>query len=83
MPRAKEFKHWVTSEILPTIRRTGGYVTNEEMFYRKLPALLDEPYRDLFRLQMTAIEKLNERIRHNQPLVEFANQVTGTKILST
>ena len=32
----------------------------------------DEPYRDLFRLQMTAIEKLNERIRHNQPLVVFA-----------
>ena len=32
MPRAKEFKHWVTSEILPTIRRTGGYVASEDMF---------------------------------------------------
>ena len=29
LPRAKEFKHWVTSEILPSIRKTGGYgVTN-------------------------------------------------------
>ena len=27
---------------------------------------------------MTAIEKLNERIRHDKPLVEFANQVAGT-----
>jgi anti-repressor protein len=81
MPRAKEFKHWVTSEILPTIRRTGGYVTNEEMFIENYLPFLDEPYRDLFRLQMTAIEKLNERIRHNQPLVEFANQVTGTNDL--
>lgn len=25
LPRAKRFKHWVTSEILPTIRKTGGY----------------------------------------------------------
>lgn len=25
LPTAKEFTHWVTSEVLPTIRKTGGY----------------------------------------------------------
>lgn len=25
LPTAKKFKHWVTSEVLPTIRKTGGY----------------------------------------------------------
>lgn len=25
LPTAKQFKHWVTSEILPSIRKTGGY----------------------------------------------------------
>ena len=78
MPRAKEFKHWVTSEILPTIRRTGGYVGNEEMFIENYLPFLDEPYQNLFRLQMMAINQLNERIRHDQPLVEFANQVSNT-----
>ena len=78
MPRAKEFKHWVTSEILPTIRRTGGYVASEDMFIENYLPFLDEPYRDLFRIQMTIIGKLNERIRHDQPLVEFANQVSNT-----
>ncbi len=29
LPKAKEFKHWVTSEVLPAIRKTGGYVANE------------------------------------------------------
>ena len=48
------------------------------MFIENYLPFLDEPYRDLFRLQMTAIEKLNERIRHDQPLVEFANQVSNT-----
>lgn len=81
MPRAKEFKRWVTATILPTLRRTGGYVSNEEMFIENYLPFLDEPYRDLFRLQMTAINKLNERIRHDQPLVEFANQVAGTENL--
>lgn len=81
MPRAKEFKRWVTATILPTLRRTGGYVSNEEMFIENYLPFLDEPYRNLFRLQMTIIGKLNERIRHDQPLVEFANQVAGTENL--
>ncbi len=25
LPKAKKFKHWVTSEVLPTIRKTGSY----------------------------------------------------------
>ncbi|MBO5448426.1 MAG: phage antirepressor KilAC domain-containing protein [Ruminococcus sp.] len=78
MPRAKEFKRWVTATILPTLRRTGGYVSNEEMFIENYLPFLDEPYQNLFRLQMMAINQLNERIRHDQPLVEFANQVSNT-----
>ena len=80
-PQAQSFRKWLTFEVIPTIRRTGGYVSNEEMFIENYLPFLDEPYRDLFRLQMTAIEKLNERIRHDQPLVEFANQVAGTENL--
>lgn len=30
LPQAREFKHWVTSEVLPQIRRTGGYIPVEE-----------------------------------------------------
>ena len=81
MPRAKEFKHWVTSEILPTIRRTGGYVTNEEMFIENYLPFLDEPYKNLFRLQMTFISKLNERIRNDKPFVDFALHVANSEDL--
>lgn len=81
LPRAKEFKRWVTATILPTLRRTGGYVGSEEMFIENYLPFLDEPYQNLFRLQMIAINQLNERIRHDKPLVEFANQVAGTENL--
>ena len=30
LPAAKEFKRWVTSEVLPAIRQTGGYIYGEE-----------------------------------------------------
>lgn len=31
LPTAKQFKHWVTSEVLPTIRKHGGYLTPEKV----------------------------------------------------
>lgn len=30
LPTAKKFKHWITSEVLPAIRKTGGYIANTE-----------------------------------------------------
>ncbi len=30
LPAAIEFKHWVTSEVLPQIRRTGGYIPTHD-----------------------------------------------------
>ena len=81
LPSAEKFESWIFDDVLPTIRRTGGYVSNEEMFIENYLPFLEEPYRNLSRLQMTAIKKLNERIRHDQPLVDFANQVAGTENL--
>lgn len=30
LPTAKKFKHWITSEVLPAIRKTGGFIANAE-----------------------------------------------------
>ena len=51
LPEAKEFKHWVTSEVLPSIRKHGMYATddtieqimnNPEFGIKLLTALKDE-----------------------------------------
>lgn len=31
VPQAKEFRHWVTHEVLPSIRKHGGYLTPEKI----------------------------------------------------
>lgn len=31
MPNAKKFKHWVTAEVLPSIRKHGAYMTQETL----------------------------------------------------
>ena len=81
LPYAEKFESWIFDDVLPTIRRTGGYVSNEEMFIENYLPFLDEPYKKLFRLQMTFISKLNERIRNDKPLVDFALHVADSEDL--
>lgn len=35
LEKAKQYRHWVTSEVLPTIRKTGGYVHNSTFWTQK------------------------------------------------
>lgn len=30
LPQAKEFKRWITKDVLPSIRKNGGYIRNQE-----------------------------------------------------
>ena len=75
MPNAKKFKHWVTAEVLPTIRKTGGYVANEDVFVETYLPFADEPIKQLFKIQCRVINQLNERIRKDEPKVKFADHV--------
>ena len=75
MPNAKKFKRWVTAEVLPTIRKTGGYVANEDVFIETYLPFADEPIKQLFKIQCRVINQLNERIRKDEPKVKFADHV--------
>lgn len=44
LPKAKEFKHWVTSEVLPAIRKTGSYSQPK-------PVELPKPRRSILEVQ--------------------------------
>lgn len=41
LPATKQFKRWVTSEILPTIRKTGSYSVNQDMKAKEVEARLN------------------------------------------
>lgn len=75
---AKQFKYWVTSEVLPTIRKTGGYVSNDDLFINTYLPFADEPTKMLFRTTLTTINQLNTKIERDKPLVEFADRVGDT-----
>ncbi len=41
-PEAKQFKRWVTHEVIPTIRKTGGYVANDDLFIQTYLPFADD-----------------------------------------
>ena len=75
LPNAKKFKHWVTSEVLPSIRKHGMYavdelIANPELAIRAFTALKEE------REKNKALQEDNERMK---PKEEFFDAVTDSK----
>lgn len=84
-PEAKKFKKWVTSEVLPSIRKTGGFVSNDDLFVESYFGGLDDSHKELLKglLQNVRIEQeknkqLTTKIEQDKPLVDFANQVSNS-----
>lgn len=83
LPTAKKFQRWVTSEVLPSIRRTGGYVANDELFIQTYLPFADESTKSLFRTTLHTIGEQNkliqqqrDKIQQDKPLVQFAEHVS-------
>ena len=75
---ANRFKHWVTSEVLPSIRKHGAYMTNEVIER----TLTDPDYliqlATALKEERQARKLAEEKIEKQKPLVDFANQVSDT-----
>ena len=66
LPSAKQFKHWVTSEVLPTIRKTGGYVNNDELFISTYLPYADENTKLIFSQTLKTVREQNKTIKRQQ-----------------
>src|SRR5690606_31148676 len=71
-PEAKRFKRWVTSEVLPTIRKTGGYATPGTDLHRMLA---DSPLDALRAVAETATKLAEENLALKQRIEEDAPKV--------
>lgn len=63
---AKDFKRWITHEVIPTIRKTGGYVHNSEVFIQNYLPFADDTTKQLFRLTLDVVDKQNKQIAEQQ-----------------
>ena len=83
-PQAKVFKKWVTSEVLPSIRKTGGYIAST-------PEMSDaEIMARALQLANATIQRNNEKLRETEnqlmmqaPAVDYCNEVLFASNLHT
>lgn len=78
--RAKAFKKWVTSEVLPAIRKTGGYIaakaddTPEMIMARAILVA-----QDTIKKQSLRIEEQKRKIAEDAPKVLYADSTAASK----
>ena len=78
LPKAKEFKHWVTSEVLPAIRKHGGYLSPE-----KIEEVLSDPD-TIIKLATNLKEEQAKRreaeaaLKEAKPKIIFADAVSAS-----
>ena len=77
-PQAERFKHWVTSEVLPSIRKTGTYITDDA--FGQLLADPDNFIRMLTEYKAEKSKRLNleAQAKANEPKVLFADSVAAS-----
>ena len=72
---AKRFKHWVTSDVLPTIRKTGGYVNNDELFINTYLPFADDTTKMLFSATLETVRKQNDLIKKQKDEILHQKEV--------
>lgn len=78
LPSAEKFERWVFDDVLPTIRRTGGYVDNDELFINTYMPTLGGESRAMFKATLSSLRKANEKIAEDAPKVLFAEAVDSS-----
>lgn len=73
LPIAKKFKHWVTSEVLPTIRKHGAYMTDA-----KAAAIVTDKgsLADLLQQAAEQLKRKDIQIEQMKPKALFADAVS-------
>jgi anti-repressor protein len=70
LPNAKKFKHWVTSDVLPSIRKTGAY---------QKPLSRDQLIAQALIEAQAVIEEKDNRIKEMRPKEIFSDAVATSK----
>ena len=72
---AEKFQDWVTDDVLPTIRKTGGYVNNDDVFVRTYLPFADDTTKAMFKSTLQTVRKQNELIVRQQEEINHKEDV--------
>lgn len=83
---AEKFQDWVTDEVLPTIRQTGGYVVEdkeEEFIKNYFPSFSEEVKQAMVLDLKKQNQQYKKQIEEQKPKVEYHDKVLNLSYLKT
>lgn len=72
-PEAKDFKRWITHEVIPAIRKTGGYMINENNMTD------DELIQKALIMATNKLKERERQLKEQEHKVLFADSVTASE----
>lgn len=78
LPSAKAFKRWVTHDVIPTIRKTGGYVNDTSAFVNAYFPELNETQKTVIGTMLDESRRMGQQLKEQAPKVLFADAVTAS-----
>ena len=75
LKEAEVFEKWLFEEVLPTIRKTGGIVTNEDIFVNTYLPFADDNTKLMFKNVLEVTRKQNEVIAKQQEEITHKEDV--------
>lgn len=78
LPSAKAFKRWVTHDVIPTIRKTGGYVNDTSAFVNAYFPELNETQKSVIGTMLDESRRMGQQLKEQAAKVLFADAVTAS-----
>ena len=76
-PEAKQFKRWVTHEVIPSIRKNGGYIANQESLTP------EQIIANALVVANNIIADMNKQIEGQKPKVDYYDKVLDSSACYT
>lgn len=71
---AEKFQNWIFDDVIPTIRKTGGYVNNDELFIETYFSQVEESTKAMLRATLATVREVNEKNRQLEQTVGVQSQ---------
>lgn len=72
---ADRFQNWLAMDVIPSIRKTGGYVANDDLFITTYLPYADETTKTMFRATLETVRNQNKTIKKQQEEIEHKEDV--------
>lgn len=80
---AKRFKRWITSEVIPSIRKHGGYVYDPEKFINEnFPSFTEETKKNMILDLYNVNKQLTAKVEEQKPKVTYCDNILNSPALT-